>query len=109
MVSTLNHGFRGSFGNYALKSYGLFGLSVILVWTYANALLTKHVAENVRGKVLGVNQSLCSLAIIVGPFLIGIGAAAHYNLPISISLISGLISLCLYAFLIGFKIRKKIS
>ena len=101
--------FIPSNANGLFFSYGLFGLSVILVWTYANALLTKHVAENVRGKVLGVNQSLCSLAIIVGPFLIGIGAAAHYNLPISISLISGLISLCLYAFLIGFKIRKKIS
>lgn len=89
--------------------YGLFGLSVILVWTHANAVLTKRVAEDSRGKVLGVNQSLCSLAIIIGPFLIGLGAAAHYNLVIFLALGSSVVAVCLYGYVLGVKKDKPLG
>ncbi len=77
-------------------SYGLFGLTVILVWTHANSLIIQLTNDTNQGKVLGVNQSLCSLAIIVGPLLIGLFGAAHDTVPILISVISSVIALLIF-------------
>jgi len=76
--------------NWLYLGYGFVGLTCAAIWAQLNAIIAGMVAENIQGKVLGVTQSLLSLSIIIGPTLIGIVAAAHYNFIVFLSLISGL-------------------
>lgn len=76
--------------------YGLVGLTCSVIWSQQNAIIAGMVAENIQGKVLGVTQSLLSLAIIIGPALIGLIAGAHYNFIVVLCLLAGLASWLLF-------------
>lgn len=81
--------------------YGLVGLACSIVWGNENAIIANSVTEDEQGKVLGVAQSLLSLALILGPGLMGFLAAIHHNFVIDLSLSAGL--LALFVFLKVFK------
>ncbi|STX51935.1 transporter of the major facilitator superfamily (MFS) [Legionella busanensis] len=78
--------------NWLYLAYGLVGLTCATIWSQQNAIIANMVDAKVQGKVLGVTQSLLSLALIIGPASIGFIASVHYNFIPILCLIAGLLS-----------------
>ncbi len=73
--------------------YSLVGLMCSLQYAHANALIADNTDPAVQGKVLGVTQALLSLAIMIGPTLIGLVAALNPNYIMIFCFLSGFFGL----------------
>jgi MFS transporter, DHA1 family, tetracycline resistance protein len=63
----------------------LIGLCQGLIWPYTGALVLELTDQSNQGKILGINQSVQSLAQGLPPLLAGLAAALNLNLPIIFS------------------------
>lgn len=73
--------------------YSLVGLMCSLQYAHANAIIADNTNSAIQGKVLGVAQSLLSLAIMIGPTCVGLAAILGPNYIIIFCLSSGLLGL----------------
>ncbi len=63
-------------------SSGLYGLANILCWIHLISLSISSSGEFIRGKILGVSQSIFSFSLLIGSLLIGSITYLHYNFAI---------------------------
>ncbi len=59
--------------------YALVGFTCVLIWAHFNLIFGEVAAEHIQGKVIGVAQSLISIATLLGPAVIGFLMAKHPN------------------------------
>ncbi len=62
-------------------------------WAQILALISQRASTTEQGKIMGITQSLLSIAIIAGPFSVGLLAGIHYNIALAVSPVSALLCL----------------
>lgn len=90
--------------NYILLPWVLMTSTCLLVWSHANAVILDHYSADKHGKIMGITQSLVSLATLLSPLLVGLFAHFDIIAAFGVSLIFGLISWSLF---LSYKIKSQ--
>lgn len=81
---------------YLFLPWIIMTINCLLVWAHSNAIISSRYGAEEQGAIMGITQSLVSLAIFIGPLLVGLLAHIDVRISFLVSIIAGTVALWLF-------------